>query len=300
MASQAQEYSEDMYITIIGVVGTHLETVLDLSREVRNRLWDNMERLFDLANTSRADLVETFEIIEMHQAYVNRRMERARQQRIARGESDVDDIDVRELGGGLDEGVLGMTVRDEALERLKRNLSEKVEARFYMIVQAEQGGENSVDDDDEVEKESKVTVTLRSANEMIEIMTEFKNLVLICIPPSFDSMSLFLDAFEAQLSPRIFELVENPADLEVADMMQLIAWLEYYVDQVKVFGTTERACCQEFLRIAQDLIHDYLHRIKSQVGDWGMIFVYYICHVSLSCIVCLLISLCMGVGHGVV
>jgi hypothetical protein len=277
VASVAQEYSEDVYITIIGVVGSHLETVLDLSREVRNRLWGNIERLFDLANRSPADLVETFEIIEMHQSYVDRRVERIKAQRRAQGasKSEIDaEIDVRELGGGLDEGVLGATVRNESIERLKRNLNEKVEARFFIVAQAQQGEEEQDEDEEEDEdtpkksKVSKVTKTLSTANSMIESMTEFKNEVSICIPPSFDSMSLFLDAFEAQLSPRIFELVENTALLEVSDMMQLIDWLEYYVAQLSIFNASDRPCCKQFLTVAEELILEYLQRIKSQVSRW--------------------------------
>lgn len=41
--------------------------VLDLSREIKKRLWSNIERLSDVAALSPADLVTTFEVIEMHQ-----------------------------------------------------------------------------------------------------------------------------------------------------------------------------------------------------------------------------------------
>ena len=65
--SQWEDYSTDMRKRILQSVGSHLEIVLDLSKEIKRCLWSNIERLSDVAARSPAELVTTFEVIEMHQ-----------------------------------------------------------------------------------------------------------------------------------------------------------------------------------------------------------------------------------------
>ena len=79
---------------------------------------------------------------------------------------------------------------------------------------------------------------------------------------------MLLDSFELQIKPQIYLMIENVQELEVKDIMLLIDWLEYYVGQLSVFEKGDRHCATEFLKIADDLIHEYLFRIKSQVMGW--------------------------------
>eukprot|EP01041_Mallomonas_annulata_P015603 gene15603-32961_t len=110
---------------------------------------------------------------------------------------------------------------------------------------------------------------------------------------------MFLDSFDAQLRPHIASLVEGDlvGKLEVSDMMELIDWLEYFVHQANVFdGVTDgnnnnnnnnshdqtnedtnsntstvvatRLSCQEYLTYQENLVLEYLDRIKSQVMEW--------------------------------
>ena len=54
-------------------VDEHLNIVPDLLRDVHTRLFDNIANIWDLAANAPADLVTTFEVIEMYQEYVDRR-----------------------------------------------------------------------------------------------------------------------------------------------------------------------------------------------------------------------------------
>ena len=54
-------------------VDEHLNIVPDLLRGVHTRLFDNIANVWDLAADAPADLVTTFEVIEMYQEYVDRR-----------------------------------------------------------------------------------------------------------------------------------------------------------------------------------------------------------------------------------
>ena len=193
---------------------------------------------------------------------------------------------------------MGVNLKEETRERLVRNLNEKVEASFVGIAAELRAMDEEEDEDetstihvedvngeDNVAKKKrmgkKVTLTLNTATRMIGTMVEFKNVVCVCVPPSYHAMSLYMDAFEQQLQPQIEELIEDVTLLEVSEIMQLIDWLEYYVHQAGVFDELHhdqlpdqkeeqhvekvRDCCQRFLVIAEELMHEYLHRIKKQV-----------------------------------
>ena len=214
-------------------------------------------------------------------------------------------IQAAELGGGLENNsneMMGVTMKQETLERLVRNLNEKVEASFVGIaaelqaLDEEEGGEEETDqgvhahdaqthDQCQVTKKKnmgkQVTLTLNTATRMIGTMVEFKNVVCVCVPPSYHAMSLYMDAFEQTLLPQIEELVQDLTVLEVSELMQLIDWLEYYVHQAGVFDEEHhdqlpeqleeqqvaemRECCRVFLSIAEELMNEYLYRIKKQV-----------------------------------
>ena len=51
-------------------------------------------------------------------------------------------------------------------------------------------------------------------------------------------------------------LVEQPSELEVVEMLQLIDWLEYFQEQMRVFGYDESSlkCMARFPVIAEDLL----------------------------------------------
>jgi hypothetical protein len=314
------QYEEDAYIRIIGVVGNHLEIVLDLSREIRGRLYGNIERMFDLSYQSPETLVETFEIVEMHQEYIDRRIDRVRMMRRAAGEEITDDTVIlpSELGGGLDEetGVMGVTVREDILERLLRNIDEKIEGTFLLIQQELQSKQEETDNEelekklqleqDEADAEEsgggggggfhssltssqrelfvqkqrasrQIQSLLHISTRLIEMITEYKNEITPCIPPSYDFLSRLLDSFEAQVRPQIYQIIDGISILEVKDIMLLIDWLDYYVAQLGVFERSSRPSAEEFLKVSEELIHEYLFRIKSQV-----------------CALCLYLYLCLS------
>jgi hypothetical protein len=111
---------------------------------------------------------------------------------------------------------------------------------------------------------------MTAAGQVLAIMVSFKQWVVPCIPPEYDCMTMYLDAFEQQLQPRVESLVTEMDVLEVDDIMRMIDWLEYYVHQMGVFDAAllERPMCGQFLGFADELVNEYLHRIKTQVMQW--------------------------------
>jgi hypothetical protein len=111
---------------------------------------------------------------------------------------------------------------------------------------------------------------LKAATQLLSIMTVFKNEVVPCLPPHYEPMALFVAVFEKELVPIIEGLIEQPEDLAVADIMQLIFWLEYFTGQMETFGFdhTQLKCIRHFEGISEDLLSEYLDRIKTQVMNW--------------------------------
>ena len=54
-------------------VKAHLSVIAELSKDVYSRLWANIDRFWEIAPERPADLVTTFEVIEMHQELQDRR-----------------------------------------------------------------------------------------------------------------------------------------------------------------------------------------------------------------------------------
>jgi hypothetical protein len=65
-------------IRVTEAVDAHLHIVPELMSDVNSRLFTNIERIFDLAVDNPANLVMTFEVIEMYQEYLDRRAQQYR------------------------------------------------------------------------------------------------------------------------------------------------------------------------------------------------------------------------------
>jgi hypothetical protein len=115
---------------------------------------------------------------------------------------------------------------------------------------------------------TKSGATLEAATQIVSMITFFKHEVLPCIPPHYDVMNDYISIFEENLLPKIESFSNDMNSLEVADIIQLIDWLEYYNYQVTTFDVGIRPCCETFISIGSDLMDEYLTRIKSQVMQW--------------------------------
>lgn len=74
--------SDAYYSRTLEEVQSHLKTVAELSRDVMARVWDNIERIWDLAAENQCIVVATFEVIEMHKQLQRRRRKMKMQNRI--------------------------------------------------------------------------------------------------------------------------------------------------------------------------------------------------------------------------
>jgi hypothetical protein len=68
--------------------------------------------------------------------------------------------------------------------------------------------------------------------------------------------------------PEVKGIVKDLSSLDVADMMQIVDWIEFFDVQMDQFGYGNRPCSGLFQQIAEDLLQEYLHRIKGQIMKW--------------------------------
>ena len=54
------------------IISTHLRSLPALTKKIRDHLWSNIANIWELVGRSPQDIVMTFEIVEMHQGYLDR------------------------------------------------------------------------------------------------------------------------------------------------------------------------------------------------------------------------------------
>jgi hypothetical protein len=254
-------YSDETFSRIQQVVSSHLGIIAELSRDVKNTMWGNIERLFDVASLAPSDLVASFEIIEMQQEYLDRRLAQVQRRAKAEGKEITDLASV-----GFED------VRYQASERLKRNLAQRIEARFIVNIETSKSnpddGHKKYKSSAAFGEEISVHMVLTAGTDIMQLIIQFKNEVMQCIPPSYAPLHTCLSVFEDQFLPYMRDLTRDITKLDVSDCVQLIDWIDYFQAQMTMFEMSGRPTCIVFAQLSEDLMNEYLHRIKSQVMEW--------------------------------
>ena len=250
-ANNFGDYSKDSSRRIKGIVEQHLHSIPDLIKQIRAIIFGNIDAMMDLAADAPEDLVTTFEVVEMHQEYLDRLESRTTGKR---GKNGRDTDDEKPEINLLDD------IAHVVQLKIRNSLSQKIEGIFDVMMNRPENAEKKI---------SKTTSLLAAATQIVRNLTIFRSEVVPCTPPHYDVMGAFLDALEDSLSPLIQGLVNNISELSVGDIMQIIDWSEFYVQQLGSFdGEDSRQFCFKLSQIAEDLLHEYLQRIKNQVMSW--------------------------------
>jgi hypothetical protein len=210
---------------------------------------------YDLALDSPADLVSTFEVIQMHQQYYDRRKSQL-ERKTSRSNRQLvaDQMLVFEV----------YALKQKALQALKTRMSIRIEQCFNVFA------ENYVQ-----EKKSRAMAVIDAGSECIKLFVDIINDVDPCIPKEYDTVNTYFTMFEFHLEARIDELVEGIDKLSVGDIINIVDWLKYFNSQMERFGlnTDENnpscvMCCKRHDELAEQLMTEYLNRIKAQVMKW--------------------------------
>jgi hypothetical protein len=293
--SPEERYQHDKEFAVMkAAVEKHLSIVPLLLKSIENKLWDAIDHIWMLCAENPSEVVAAFEIIAMWDEYCDRkgRYMRMKAKEIGK-EGEAMEKMVRKCVVGtykcksLDEmknyPIRYNSILDEAKFHLQAKLDEKVESAFEAMkttrTQKHVSGQNDEEEEDEEEeeepvgKESKVTKTLEAASQILDLLHTFKSEVNPCVPPEYAAMEMFLSSLDSYLVPEIINLVDHShvdglGSLDVGDLIKLIDWMEFYVGEMEAIDQGQRDSSVEFVNKAEDLLHEYLERIKKQVNEW--------------------------------
>lgn len=217
----------------------------------------------DHALLSPADLVAHFEVVELHQEYFDRRV-RADSSLIAVSTSatpvalpvhrnTVRNRPVSTLRPGLE----NYNIRPRVLLAMTEALSKRVKDCFRTHNEA--ALEN---------KTSQVTALLDAGSDLIKLLVDLINDVDPCVPPSYGLVPLYFGVLMAELTPRIDDVCARVQQVKLAEIIDLMDWLRYFVEQMDRFRLRDQPCCDQFLVLCEEvLLMEYLERLKTQLAD---------------------------------
>lgn len=202
-------------------VESHVTIVPRLAKDVANAAVDNLgivgidaleeKDFLDLALESPADLTMTFEVIEMHQEYYDRRKDQIfkRLKKIP-----IELLSEEREGEELSEIKLFSVynVRERAKERIKQRIGFRMELVFDEEISKAAGlGDKQLE-------AVEVAAALDAASELVRIMYDIRNVVEPCAPPgdSWGLTYLYFQVFEEKVLPKIQKFHEKAEKLNVA------------------------------------------------------------------------------------
>lgn len=233
---------------MLDAVEEHLSVVPDLSRKIRAQLWNaigSYDQMVDTASRSPQVLVATFEIIEMHQDYMDRRVEQAQRS----GELEGMDPDFVATSLGYE------AISDECQSRLHGLFEQHVEVTFQMVA----------NDAQTMKAQSKTATITTAATELVKSIAYFKHEVDPCFPPKYNAVETFLDVFEEQLIPEAQSIMRGIGDLTTKETLRLIDWFHFYRLQVLELETGLRPSTEKFEKISEDLMDEYINKVKAEI-----------------------------------
>lgn len=248
LVTREGKFSEETGSLIREAVESHLHIVTDLSRLLRRTVWKNIDDMMDVAATAPQDLVAAFEIVEMQQEFCDRQLAQVK----ARGE---------------DESLARHeAIREECQTRIRSRLQLRVMDCFRRV---EEHAANIKSGGTEM---SLIQQRLTAASELLSTMSLFKLEVAPCVPPHYHVMDSFLEAFEEHFVPLANELcsVESISVIHPKELLQLVDWFEFYQIQMETYGVdlASHRSVDAFKVLSEDLMNEYLGRIKTQVMQW--------------------------------
>lgn len=227
------------------IVENQLQPVAILVNEVKSRVIGNIEAFLELGLDDPAQLVMTFEIIEMHQEYIDRRVHSNEKEKYK------------------DIFFLNNDISIEVQDKMKLIFESKVE---HMIEACKLTVSY---------EKTPVTAILNAISQLLNLLVDFRNEILPCIPPYYNTLDTFLETFEFRIIPELKTLgIQDRNKLVVSDILEIIGFFDYYNYNITSLlsdipiSSQDRYSLKEFKIISDDLLNEYLFRIKCQVMDW--------------------------------
>lgn len=242
-AAGKDKYSEESHRRMKMAVENYLSRVTDLVAEVRERVFENIDQMWELAVQSPEDLVSSIEIIEMQQEYNDRREAHAKKKATEEGVSYSRQHE---------------DVRGKALELIQSNFEQLIATEYDKLLE----------EHEEVANRTKVQHALEVTNQLLQSLASIRKDVAPCMPDNYNLTAIFVSCFEQRLKPLIDDLVQDLPAMKVSDILELINWIEFYKFTMEDFGFAQRNILDDFSVLKVDLLIEYMNKIKQQVTSW--------------------------------
>ena len=247
-------------------VEKHLISIPELSTRLREKIFENLDNILDLAEKSPSDLVMSFEIIEMHQEYMDRlKIKKIRSLMKAHsGEHGLYEFDLGTSTSLNEDEAMWTKIKSDAVEKLTQSLRKKIEGVFISVAEDDSIDPSEVNEDGTI---SKAQIILLAGKRILDIMAIYNDEVVPCLPPNYKALELFLEAVEDFLLDQVMEAVDS-LGRENHFIFNLINFLERFVVQVELFGLKRHHVCWKFRETSDKLIRIYEERLKKQIMIW--------------------------------
>lgn len=248
-SSSMYSSTDDGQRRIIAAIEEHLSVVPELSRRIRDQLWSvlgSYDQIVDTAQKSPQTLVTTFEIVEMHQEYMDRRIEQAQMS----GELEGMDPDFIATSLGYE------AISDECQSRIRSAFENQVEGKLLAASDAAASGGGAV---------SNTLAVTKAATQLVHDIVYFKHEVDPCFPHKYNALETFLDVFEEKWMPEAQSMMRGIGDLSTQETLRLIDWFHFYQLQVQELETGLRPSTEKFEEFSMELMDEYSNKVKSEI-----------------------------------
>ncbi len=248
-------------------VEKQLKVVPELVRDVKSLVLSHIDRMFDIAEENPALLVQAFEIIEMQQEYNDRR--NIANERLMKDTLTEDDMKLNNSQKKNAKFFEQTGIKVELYENIHADVEQRLRDMFDRAVEGE------FEREEHKLAGPKATAVRMMGTQLLTKIKYFQNSILPCIPPSYDAMFIFMEAFEFKLLPELREMLRSLADMKVSEILDIISWFEYLISSLEDFSTcspehpdARKPAVNEINAMKAEMMLEYKERIKSQVHQW--------------------------------
>ncbi|KAJ8598598.1 hypothetical protein CTAYLR_001696 [Chrysophaeum taylorii] len=253
------------------ILGSHFADVSRLVAEVFSVLHATLNSTESLASREATHLVACAEVVEMHELLQTRLVADATRDALRFGEEPAAAVEK------LRASPAGAASRDDALAKLydaARRRAAELFAEHHL---------RFADED-----YSQTSALLGAATKLVADLDATRKRAAPCVPDSWNLVRLVRAAYETHVHRQLSPLWGKTTDLEVADLIEVAEWLDYYnavIDQLDPPGGGEdddaaavvehgrvalrpRGKSESFRAAGEKMMRAYLDRITAQVEGW--------------------------------
>jgi len=276
------DYSEELSAKVSRAIDVHLGIVTQLMQHVRDLVFDHISRMFELADDKPDLLVMSFEIVEMQQEYNTRRNEAAlrriaaasagggatpsgskSKKPFANNNNNTNNNPSNTLSNAEDINSMAMAnyenIVAEVQGQMRKLFDRMIQQEFTALPDLLEAHDNSFS-----------TAIRMIGTQALGKIKYFQTSIMPCIPPTYESMDILLEAFEFLLLPQLTKILSEMNNLKVSEILGMLAWLEYVISSIHELDNNMqiRESLSEYSNMRNDLMVEYKERIKTQVHEW--------------------------------